>query len=315
MIENLKEGDIVRLTQSNVDSHYGVYKKTEYRFCRQIGERIQLRPIKGRNRKPIWVDENEVIRCNYDFRDEKPFEVQEVVTKKYITSNGKTFTKKEQAKDYEYRLYTEMLVNKILNEAKLSNDELRELINQAYRIEPKNKNLYILAHTLFFKDLSIESLKHLPDIIKMAKAIVDDNMFTVIIKDNGKIISNKKYPLVDNNWHDFKLSDDYNVGDKEINEETKTITFTIAPEIEEEDEFEYIELTDEERMLALEYAGVDNWTYYSDAIAEFREENNIPDDEELSLEDELMALENAGVDNWSYYGDAIEDYIREYKKK
>lgn len=66
-------------------------------------------------------------------------------------------------------------------------------------------------------------------------------------------------------------------------------------------------------MLALEYAGVDNWTFYDEAISNYREENGISTDKILSLEDKLFALQIGGVRNWIYYEDAIEEYIKEYK--
>ena len=71
-----------------------------------------------------------------------------------------------------------------------------------------------------------------------------------------------------------------------------------------------IYLNDEQKYLALDYAGVDNWGGYDYAI-ESAEEDGF-DWSELSDAEKLNYLENAGVDNWGYYGDAFEDYKLNY---
>lgn len=62
----------------------------------------------------------------------------------------------------------------------------------------------------------------------------------------------------------------------------------------------------------LEIGGVDNWDWYSEAMAEY----NPTGDEYQDAENFLNALENNGVDNWDWYGESLtglseyEDYLR-----
>ena len=71
-----------------------------------------------------------------------------------------------------------------------------------------------------------------------------------------------------------------------------------------------IYLDDEQKYLALDYAGVDNWGGYSYAQEQAEEDGF--DWSDLDDVDKLSYLENAGVDNWGYYGDAFEDYKLNY---
>ena len=71
-----------------------------------------------------------------------------------------------------------------------------------------------------------------------------------------------------------------------------------------------VDLSDDQKFLALDYAGVDNWGGYDYAIEQAEEDGF--DWSELSDVEKLNYLENAGVDNWGYYGDAFEDYKLNY---
>lgn len=59
------------------------------------------------------------------------------------------------------------------------------------------------------------------------------------------------------------------------------------------------------RMILLDHGGVDNWTWYSESIQQWEEDNDreVEDDE-----DRLYALEQGGVDNWEWYGESLEGY-------
>ena len=71
-----------------------------------------------------------------------------------------------------------------------------------------------------------------------------------------------------------------------------------------------IYLDDEQKYLALDYAGVDNWGGYS--YAQEQAEENGENWSDLTDVEKLSYLENAGVDNWGYYNDAFEDYKLNY---
>lgn len=268
---------------------------------------------------PIYVDESQIVRTQYNEEDIQPLPVQEIVIKKYITSNGKTFSQKASAETHELLLYKNKLIDKILKELKLTEKELFQIVNQANIIKPRNLQIHKLAYTTFLRNLDLEDIKQVPRVVNLAKSIIENQVFKVFVKLNDEIVFNKEYYILDDNWKEFELpkeynSDDYKFEKKEINEDEKEIIFNIITTHSDEDELEYIELTDEETMLALEYAGVDNWAYYGEAISDYRKEYGIPTDKPLSLEDKLYALKLAGVNNWSYYEDAIENYINEYKK-
>lgn len=71
-----------------------------------------------------------------------------------------------------------------------------------------------------------------------------------------------------------------------------------------------IYLSDEQKYLALEYGGVDNWYGYDYAKRQAEEDGE--DWSELHEETKLNYLENEGVDNWGYYSEAIKDYKLNY---
>lgn len=71
------------------------------------------------------------------------------------------------------------------------------------------------------------------------------------------------------------------------------------------------EYLDQTELRLLQFGGVDNWSYYGEAL----QDAGITDD---STDSEILnALETGGVDNWSWYGEArgefpfYEDYVRE----
>lgn len=71
-----------------------------------------------------------------------------------------------------------------------------------------------------------------------------------------------------------------------------------------------VDLSDDQKFLALEYGGVDNWHGYDYAI-ERAEEDGL-DWSDLYDEDKLNYLENEGVDNWSGYDESIREFKLNY---
>lgn len=74
------------------------------------------------------------------------------------------------------------------------------------------------------------------------------------------------------------------------------------------------ELLDNVKMSLLRSGGVDNWTWYSESIEQFEDDNyEIEDDSDL-----LCALENGGVDNWEWYSESLghfsewEEHVNEF---
>ena len=74
------------------------------------------------------------------------------------------------------------------------------------------------------------------------------------------------------------------------------------------------ELLDSVKISLLQAGGVDNWTWYSESIEQFENDNyEIEDDADL-----LCALENGGVDNWEWYSESLghypewEDHVNEF---
>lgn len=67
-------------------------------------------------------------------------------------------------------------------------------------------------------------------------------------------------------------------------------------------------LIDSTKLELLEAGGVDNWGWYGESIQQFREMNDIDDDEDLDTSDILSALENGGVDNWDWYGESLDRF-------
>ena len=71
-----------------------------------------------------------------------------------------------------------------------------------------------------------------------------------------------------------------------------------------------IYLSGEQKYLALEYGGVDNWHGYDYAKRQANKDGE--DWSELREETKLSYLENEGVDNWGCYSEAIKDYKLNY---
>lgn len=65
-------------------------------------------------------------------------------------------------------------------------------------------------------------------------------------------------------------------------------------------------------LWALENAGVDNWTWYSESISDYYEINNLDEDYELTDVEKMCALEAGGVDNWPGWDFACELMEEEY---
>lgn len=316
----LEIGNKIRLKQDTIDKEFGRYKKNTYIVSDVRNGKIRLKSTNGQKNAPMFVDECQIVRVEYNENDNNPLPVQEVVIKKYITSDGKTFSQKASAEAHELSIYKNKLIDKILKELKLTETELRQIINRANIIKPRNLQIHKLAHTTFLSNLNVEDIKHVPEVVNLAKSIVSDQTFKVFVKLDGELVFNKEHYILDDNWKEFELpkeynSDDYKLEQKEINEERKEIIFNMSTVAYDEDELQDIELTDEELMQALEFGGVDNWNYYDESISNFRDEYDIPEDETLSPEDKLYALQIGGVDNWTYYSDSIENYIKEYKNQ
>lgn len=74
------------------------------------------------------------------------------------------------------------------------------------------------------------------------------------------------------------------------------------------------ELLDSVKISLLQAGGVDNWTWYSESIVQFENDNYEIED----ATDLLCALENGGVDNWEWYSESIghypewEDHVNEF---
>lgn len=69
------------------------------------------------------------------------------------------------------------------------------------------------------------------------------------------------------------------------------------------------ELLDNLKLQLLEAGGVDNWEFYSEAIEQFKKDNNFDEEEPLEGVFLLKALENSGVNNWIFYSEALENYF------
>lgn len=252
----LKIGNKIRLKQEVADKELGRYIKNTYIVSDVCNGKIQLESTNGQKNAPMFADESQIVRVEYNEDDNNPLSVQEVVIKKYITSNGKTFAQKANAEAYELSLYKNKLIDQILSEFELTETELLQIVNQAGIIDPRDEQTNQFANTTLLTDLDVEDIKRIPEFVKSAKSI---------------------------------------------------------NELTDEPTDKNDKLTDEEIMQALEFAGVDNWEFYDEAISNFREEYEIPDNEALSPEDMLYALQIGGVDNWEFYDDAIESYVNEYK--